>query len=200
MEIVFLPLMILNMVGGVAAAIWLIVLGDWLVLGVGIAIAFFGNWIINLALMPGMFLFGAPGMALENKGKHGGALFFAFLNAVYVAALITFWCIGTLLLLTSLAKTYSVVPLTLFAYGCATAPWAYLAQKDQQSGGNEFSNIAILFAEIAFVAMGLTNIIARPTTGILLAIFSCIMAVGVVLEMLLAVYQSRKEQRFRANS
>jgi hypothetical protein len=200
MEVFFLPLMILNMLGGVVAGIWLIVLGNWLALAIGMAIAFLGNWVINIALMPSMLLFGGPATALQNSGKRVGALFFGCLNLLYIAALITFWCVGTLALLSALAKNYSVVAFTLFSYGCATAPWAYLAQKDQQSGGNEYSNTSVLFAEVAFIGIGLFNILGQPSFGALLGVFAGFMALAVVLEIIMAVHQSNRERRSVINS
>jgi hypothetical protein len=192
MEIAFLPLMILNLVGGIVAAVWLAILGDWVVFGIGIAIAILGSWIIKITLVPARILFGAPGIALANRGKNGGALLFGLLNAIYTSALICAWCLSVFYLMTTITRSDSIIPLTLFAYGCSTAPWAYLSQKDQQAGGNEYSNLLVLFAEIAFVIAGFIKVITNIEFRKLLIIFSCIMAVAVVLQMIMAVHQIRR--------
>lgn len=192
MEIALVPIMILNLGGGIAGGIWFAVLGNWLAIAVGIGIAIFGNWLISFALMPAMLLFGAPGAALQERGKNTAAIFLGLLNAVYVSALITVWCVGTLYLLDALSATHSVVPLALFSYGSGTASWAYLAQKDRDRGGNEFTTISVLFAEVAFVVVGIVLIFGASQFSTLILIFSAFMAVSVITQMIFAVHLSRR--------
>jgi hypothetical protein len=193
MELLMLPLMVLNTVGAVVSGIWLLILREWLLVGLGLAIGLLGNWLIGLAIMLGMLLFGTPGMALAQKNKKTVAMFFALLNALYVSALITTWCLGTLYLFVTVSKSSSIIPITLWAYGASTAPWAYLAYKDQQSGGNEFSSMSIFFAQIAFVIVGLIKIIGNAPFKTLIIIFGAVMAVDVILEMIMAITGQSRE-------
>jgi hypothetical protein len=49
-----LPLMLLNVLGGIVGGIWLIVLGEWGALGVALIAIVFGAIICSFALMPGI--------------------------------------------------------------------------------------------------------------------------------------------------
>jgi hypothetical protein len=77
----------------------------------------------------------------------------------------------------------------IWAYGSATGPWAYLAQKDQQGGGNVFSTIGVFFAEVAFIATGLLAILRSPPFPNLILIFSLIMAGGLILQTIIGIVE-----------
>ena len=51
-----IPLLILNWVGGIASGIWLAVLGEWSVLGMGLVLFFLSTAVLGFVLMPSMLL------------------------------------------------------------------------------------------------------------------------------------------------
>jgi hypothetical protein len=162
-------------------------------LSIGFAIAFFGNWIISLAMLPNVVLFRAPAMSCLQKGNKTGAAVFAMLNTIYVLVLISAWCLGALLLFASISHVKSKIPITLWAYGAATAPWTHLAQKDQHSGGNEFSTVIVLFAQIAFIISGLSAIFANASLRTIIAIFIAMMACSLLVQTILAIIAHKRE-------
>ncbi len=48
------PIMILNFASGIVAGIWLAILGQWGLLGIGIVFLFTSHWLIGLLLLPMM--------------------------------------------------------------------------------------------------------------------------------------------------
>src|SRR5208283_1333098 len=46
------PIMILNFASGIIAGIWLAILGEWSLLGIGILFLFTSHWLIGLLLLP----------------------------------------------------------------------------------------------------------------------------------------------------
>jgi len=57
-EILSLPIMILNMVGGIIGGIWLAILGEWGLIGIGILLMFTSHWILAILMMPSLLFNG----------------------------------------------------------------------------------------------------------------------------------------------
>lgn len=144
------PLAILNMLGGIVSGIWLAFLGEWGPILSGLGFMIFSGFVIGFALMPGM-LFAGPAMMFLEKGKKIIGAFFGFLSVLYTIGLLTVWCLYILDKFTLLADGSSLIPMLIWSYGVAMAPWIFLAQKDQQGGGNEWSIFTTFFAEISYV-------------------------------------------------
>src|SRR5882672_9578497 len=89
-----LPIMILNVFGFFGSAIWLLVIGQWRSVVAGIFVFFISNFVLGLALMPGL-LVGAPGMYFAKRRITIGVYFFGFLSSLYTYGLIAAWC-GTI--------------------------------------------------------------------------------------------------------
>jgi hypothetical protein len=69
----------------------------------------------------------------------------AGISSLYTAALIAAWGIGILYFFASRATAHSIIPLLIWSYGVASGPWSFLASKDQQGGGNEYSAMSTFF-------------------------------------------------------
>ncbi|MGY0561187.1 hypothetical protein ACW7G2_10780 [Luteimonas sp. A277] len=177
-------LMLLNMLGGIVAGIWLAILGEWGTIFRGLAALILGGFVISLAMMPSLLL-AAPAAALQSKGSRAGFYFFGLLSMVYTYAVLIAWCILVMLYFANRADGDSVIPTMLWAYGAATGPIAYLAQKDLQSG-NEYAAISTFFAQVAFVVSVFVAFILRPGLLGVVLVFSTIMLVGLVLQAVIA--------------
>jgi hypothetical protein len=73
-----IPLMLLNMLGGIVSGIWLAILGEWGAVGAGVLGLFVSTSLLGFALMPGL-LFAVPAAYCLEKGKTIGLVFFAAL-------------------------------------------------------------------------------------------------------------------------
>ena len=75
----------------------------------------------------------------------------AGISSLYTAALIAAWGIGILYFFASRATAHSIIPLLIWSYGVASGPWSFLASKDQQGGGNEYSAMSTFFFQVGYV-------------------------------------------------
>ena len=194
MWILAIPLMVLNLLGGLVSGIWLALLQEWSIIGMGIIIILFGHHIIIFVLMLGMTLFGFSSIVLENKGNKAGSLFFFILFVMYLMALITVWCIAILVLFNRMVpKGIVKIPALFWSYGTATDPWVYVWYKDQS---NNLLGTSLVFAEIAFFVVILMIFLKDPPFGELAIIFALIMAfAGFVRVAIVALKIYQKEKR-----
>jgi|AntAceMinimDraft_17_1070374.scaffolds.fasta_scaffold17917_4 hypothetical protein len=174
------PIMILNLLGGVISGIWLAVLGEWGEIFRGFLFMVISGFAISIALMPSL-LFAAPAAMAIEKGKKLLGMFFGSLSVLYTIGLITVWCIWIMWLFVSSASDSSLIPLLIWSYGVALAPWMWLAQKDQQ-GGSMFS---IFFAQISYI-LGMIMFFLGTTLGTVALIFGIIMLLGGTLHVIIA--------------
>lgn len=187
-----LPLMLLNLVGGVGSGIWLAVLRELPVIITGVVIAFSGHWPISLAVMLGMTLFGGPGIAASEGGKRKTALVLVAIHNLYLTALMTVWCLVILFIFIRLTESSSRIPTVIWAYGCSTAPWVYLARVDQQTG-NENAGVKTFFMQLAFIATGVSYLLWSVTWTVLIVVFLVPMIIGFIFDVVTVVIETRGE-------
>lgn len=178
------PIMILNIFGGIVAGIWLAILGEWGNIIQGIGFIVFSGLLISFALMPGL-LFSGPAIIAMERGKKILGVFLGFLSVLYTYALITIWCIWIMRLFVSSATESTIIPLLIWSYEVALAPWVWLAIKDQQGGGNEFSIFATFLTQIAYI-VAMIMFFLSATLGTIAITFAVIMLIAAILQMTIA--------------
>ena len=94
----------------------------------------------------------------------------AGISSLYTAALIAAWGIGILYLFASRATAHSIVPLLIWSYGVASGPWSFLASKDQQGGGNEYSAMSTFFFQVGYVVAIALILMSRSLAPAVLAL------------------------------
>ncbi len=179
-EILSIPIMILNMIDIIVGGIWLGILGEWRLIGIGVILLFTSHWIISILLLASVPLDGL-GLYLLKKFKPLG-LFIVYLSQLYTNLLIIGSCVLSLYIC-SVFYTEDIgigyIPYLLWAWGMALGPWQYLASKDQD---NKFTLIT-LFSASAFYFLFLVSIFINPViTFIVLVIF------GLVQLIILPIY------------
>ncbi len=147
--------MLLNMLGGVVAGVWLAVLGDWKTIGTGVVGMIGGAMICSLLMLPGIVL------ALPAMRMWGSDSFLARIIAVpillvghsWTYIVMTAWAFGAfLVLLKGVPIDDKALPYLLWAYAVATTPWVFMLQKDVQAG-NDHGSISVFFLQIACAAL-----------------------------------------------
>lgn len=192
--IMMIPLVLLNLLGGVGSGVWLVILGDWWVIGYGIALLVGSPFLLGLAMMPSLILM-VPAAPLLERGRIILAAPFLFLGGLYTIALISGWCLFILWFFVSRADYNNYIPILIWSYGVALGPWMYMAQKEAQSGGSGGEHISIFFAQVAYIAVVLTLMFTRSTLFDLGALFLGIMGIGLVIQFVLAFVQMREQSR-----
>jgi len=181
-------LTVLNWFGDIVAGIWLLILGRWTALGIGLAALFLGWFVISLALMPGL-LFAVPGMKCLQSGYRCGALFFIFLVNLWQAAIFMIWCLTILYLFRTMADTKSLFPILLWSYGTAISPLQYIGSKgaEERESANERSAArltaatAVFFVSIAYIVTIVMIFVRHPAMRELAITFVTIVGAGYVL-------------------
>ncbi len=149
MMLVALPLIILNLLGGLAGGIGLAVQGQWSLLLVGIAWCFVGAFVLSFALLPGM-IFAPLAMWASNRDNMLVAVVACIPSLLWTYIVVT---------VSVIAVFYNVIDRPgsglfhlLWAYSITTAPWSYMANKEKQSG-NDASMTLLFFVQLGVVAM-----------------------------------------------
>ena len=169
------PLVLMNMLGGVVSGIWLAFLGEWKAIGMGIFILFASIFVLGLALMPNL-IFAAPAAKALESGKKSIGMILAGLTSLYTCAVMLGWGVLIFVYFYKQADSSSLIPMLLWSYGAVTAPWVNMAQKDDKaSGGNSLAFIPVFFLSIGYLAIILTVL----TVGASLQ--TCIVTLGVFL-------------------
>jgi hypothetical protein len=176
--------MTLNMFSGVIGRIWLGVIGNWGLIGVGVAAIFISSIGLGLALAPGL-IFGAPAMMALEKGKTiiAGVLF--ALSNLWTCAVMTVWCLGSFYVVFARYEGGSIWPYLLWAYSTATGPWTYMAMtpgegRDTATGAS-FGAFGTCVGAIAMMAVILCK--EQPSIVDLLIAFCVPLAVVFVTQV-----------------
>jgi len=190
-----IPLMVLNILGGIVSGIWLAVLRDWGTIGLGIGLFLVSTLLLGLALMPSLLL-AAPAALFAERGKMIGLVFFSTLSSLYILALITVWCCGILFLFLKDATAANLIPRLIWSYGAATGPWAYMASKGPDPDAQGFGPMfATFLAELAYLILMLIVIFSGITLLGAIRVFGCFMLVGLVVQITFLAYLQREQQK-----
>lgn len=193
-----IPILILNLLGGIISGIWLAILGEWGEITRGLFFIIVSSFAISFALMPGL-LFAAPAAIAEKRGKRFLVIFFGSLSILYTITVITIWCVWILWLFMSSTTESSLIPLLIWSYGVALVPWMWLAQKDQQAGGNEFSIISTFFAQISYILVMIMFFMGATFEAIIIT-FGTTMIIGAALQISIAFTATEKQKEYESFS
>lgn len=182
--VIMMPILVINLFGGIFSGIWLAILGEWGEIGRGILLGLVSTFAISFALMPSL-IFTMPALWAMKRGKKFIAILSAAGSAAYVIALISFWCLFVLGAFVSSATDKSIIPMLIWSYGVALGPWIWLAQKDQQTNGNEYSVLTTLFAEFSYL-IAMVLVLFGVNFGITVIAFCSVMLVDLVLQITFA--------------
>jgi hypothetical protein len=153
---------------------------------VGTYLCFESHFPLSLLLMVGM-LFVLPAQYFIKKNNKSGVLVCSFLSLSYTLALITIWSLTVLLFFISSATSRNIIPRLIWSYGTAMSPWMFFAQKDQQGGGNEYSMISLLFAEVAYISVMIMVLFLNSSLIHVLMVFGSVMMICLIVEMAIGI-------------
>lgn len=187
------PLMILNMLGGVVSGIWLVFLGEWGAVGRGALLFCTSTFLLSFALMPSI-LFTTPALYYAERGKTFGLVFFSALSNLYILALVMGWCYVILSHFMKDATESSLIPRLIWSYGVATGPWAYMASKDQgPAGEGSTSALTVFFAEVAYLLIMLLVVFTPISLLGAIKVFGSFMLAGWVAQMIIVISVQRNQ-------
>jgi len=181
-SVLTVPIIILDILGGLVGGIWLAIYGEWGILIGGIIYLFVGAFLISIVLMPSLLL-ALPATYFAERKKYFGLLFFGFLSATYVAIVIYFSCKWTFEAYTvALPDGNAILPYLLWAYAIATAPWAYMASKESDNSIGTF--ISLFFAKLGLLII----VVFTGLFGVSLETTIAIFGFGMFIEVIVCTW------------
>ena len=123
---------LLHLLGGLVAFVWLLFLGQWSTLGVGVLAVLLSGLVIRVALLPGLWLFGTPAAVLQQGPRRNLARPFYALIGANTVVVMGAWCLLWAWTFLSRAEPDTRIPLLLWAYAVSIGPWARIARKNAQ--------------------------------------------------------------------
>ena len=182
-----MPLMILNIGGGIVAGVWLVVIRDWAAIILGIACFFVSSVALGWVFIPSTLL-AIPAAYFFKRGKTFGFVCFSSLASLYSYAVITLWCCGILLVFVKDATAHALVPRLVWSYGVATGPFEYMALKETWAGAEgTASQLATFFAQLAYSLIVLLVIFSTITPLGVIGVFGGFMLVSFIAQMTAAI-------------
>jgi hypothetical protein len=186
-SLLVVPIAILNFGGGILGGIWLAVLGEWSLIGIGLAATIASTMLLSLMLMPGL-LFSAPAALALEKGHYFIGILLGAVSALWTYIVIVAWCVLAFGFVVYQHHSGSIWPYLLWAYSVSTGPWTYMAQQEARADPNSFSPLTAFFACVGAVAMMATYLLmSRPTLASAGIAFLITMAVSFVLQITMVV-------------
>ncbi len=194
-SLLILPLILLNTFGGIIAGIWLAILGEWGHIGTGLLLAIGGPWFLSIPLGISMLVLAPMLMLLEKVKNVVFQVPFAVAGASVTLGIMIAWAYLCQYLLVGEATSRTLIPLLLWTYGAITGPFVFMAQKDQQAGGNEYSLIALFFYQIAaiinMVIIGFFDFDIEET----LPFFLGTMAIAMIIQVVIMIAQTKAQMQ-----
>ena len=149
MLLVALPLLVLNLIAGLAGGVGLAFQGEWGLLFSGLAYSVGGPFLLSIAMLPGM-IFVPLTVWAADRGNTLLAVMSAIPSMVWTYIVVAVSCIVSFAMIVrgSEGEFFHL----LWGYSVATAPWSYMAQKDKQSG-NDNSTVLMFFVQMGTASM-----------------------------------------------
>ena len=139
-QLLTLPILMLNGLGSIVGFIWLAILGEWGHIFGGIAAACVMPFAFGVLQVPSLPLIPLTD-SFANKRRFTAATVALFLSALWTSILMTAWCV--FVFFTSLADLnyQNTFPIMVWGYAIAMAPIGYMARQEgnPMSGANSFT-------------------------------------------------------------
>jgi hypothetical protein len=150
MALLMLPIIVLNVLGGIIGGIWLLINGDWATFIRGLGYMVFGAFAVSILLLPGMIL-AVPMAKLLEDGRDKLAFVVGLPALLWTYVVVMTSCLCVFSWIMSRVEG-SAIPYLLWSYAVATAPWSYMAQKDSQTG-NDYGTYAVFGAQLGMISL-----------------------------------------------
>lgn len=185
MNILSLPIIILNIFGGIVGVIWLIFLGEWKLITIGILLVLTSHWIISILMIPSLPLIGIAAYFYEIKSFW--RYVFAFISKLYENILIIATCIFAFYLCSSFYNGdigVGYIPYLLWSWVIALSPWQFIASKNPD---NEFSPIIVFNASVFYLLFLISIFINSLLVKITIIIFAVVQLIAIPIFILITI-------------
>lgn len=171
---------VLNYISGIIPTIWLLIIGGWRIVLIGIFISISSSFLTSIFIFLSLRL-SAPFAKLTEKtiikGKSLLVAFYYFLSQIFPSAIIVIWCLVIMDVFIRFTNQYTIYPVMLFSYIVALAPWMYHILKDEE---NLSGNMIAILANTSYLASVIALFLGVHFDHVIL-IFIAIFLVGQIL-------------------
>lgn len=122
---IFILLSTINLLGTIVSGVWLAILGEWKIIGIGIASVLSASFVITLAIVPGS-LFKFIGTRIQEKGLTWTGFAVESIFSLYQSFLVFLTGIGSFYYFTNVSTEENAIPMLLWSHSVATGVWASL--------------------------------------------------------------------------
>lgn len=191
-----IPLLLLNLGSGLVGGAWLAFKGEWVLIGAGVLYMMAGALLVSVVLLPSM-LFAGPAMALLARRQALLAALVGFPGVVWTYAVLGASCVLVFTYVLAREHQDGLIPYLLWGHAVALAPWAYLAQKDSQTG-NDTASLPLFFAGVGVVSMMVGTLVrGAPLPPVDAALwFAPFLLLGLLLHTLQLIAEGFSQPRY----
>lgn len=143
--ILMIPLLLLNLFGGIFSGIWLAFAGEWSILFIGLIYAIFSLFFITLLMIPYLGAIALAGVMWEKKNALGSGFAILLSQSLLYALYLGLGYVVFYTVLNSAESSTSQAILLIWAFAIASGPWTYMAGKDGNDGSSQLTNIMLQF-------------------------------------------------------
>ncbi len=192
-ELLGIPILILNVIGGIVGGIWLGFLGQWGLIGIGIILVFTSHFYLSILLLPGV---GLSFLALYfYKNQSPLRHLFAFLYQLFTNVLIVGSCGLAFWICTRYyegATSLSLIPYLLWSWGMALGPWRFFVSKEPD---NEFSGMTVFVASVLYLVFLISIFLGPWFVLIAIVLFGIVQLVIFPVFLMYIASQMEKEEK-----
>lgn len=181
-----LPLILLNLLGGLVGGVWLLVLGEWMAFTVGLLGGLVGSFVCGVAIAPGMAI-SASGVAIFVKGGlwRMPAIPLLAVGVSWTYAVICGWAFLAFRYFLGNADEASLYPMLLVGYSMTISPWAAMARSE---GPDSAAYVTTFFLQIAALAPLLVILFGgREQAPVAIPLFLLVMALSFIFDIVRAI-------------
>lgn len=157
------PIILLNVFGGVASAIWLGASGEWSAVGIGLGAIFFGAIAISLLMIPGI-IFAVPAVKAFDSGNITLAKILTALSLSYTFGIFSLWGYFVYLYFIENIPWDLRFPGVVWSYAVVTASVGFLASKERDNPHSQTS--AAIFSLTCIIAMFVAYNVRYDSSGL----------------------------------
>jgi len=145
LTVITAPLLILNVIGTIIGVIWLLCIGQWKLVIVGLIVSFLFKFIYTLPALIQIPL-GLLAYKCAEKKYNFLATIIVFINLLFINIVNLLWIFLVYGISIHLA-TGNSLPYLLFGYAVATAPLSFIASQDRDSAT---TSLGIFLTQLVF--------------------------------------------------
>jgi len=188
-------MLLINLVLGIVVVIWLLIIGQWVTILLGLALLAISNIAFMFLIMGPLGLL----MIYSDKLKEKGSMFSFRCTAALSIGLLNFgvliWCFLCYHLLTMNSSYLAIIPSLLWSYCVAIVPVNFTTVKSYTPGDSYMGSLTPTFANLAYIIMIAILLLISESEIIALGSFLGIMYICAMVEFIIIFFEIEEGEK-----